>query len=140
MKLETPVDKFSLYKGSYQGLTNLNEYCKKVKVGAVFQLKEDLEKERKKVRNLLPHILTTITVIIAILTVLFSVLIGLIGFSNLRRDSPSEIETASNVSSYPKFTFDRESNTLTVSIDGKNYVVVLEEPEVLPQKQPDVNK
>lgn len=131
MKLTSQVS--ATYDGSYQGLSDLNDYCKEVKVGAVFELKQQLDKERKNLNNLLPHLLTVITVIIAVLTVLFTILVG----TPLVKDLRSGADAAPAAPSpSPAFSIDEDSNVLTVTIDGKDYVISLGEHDDLPQKTP----
>ncbi len=119
-ELSNPVGKKDLYKGKYQGLSSLNEYCTKVKKGAVFVLKQDLEKQKKKFTNFMPTLLTFITVILAVLTILFTFLTIRDSFkAEERADSMSEQQDLS-------FSVDESNNSLIIFIDGKQYKVKLE--------------
>lgn len=133
------VNSANLYKGNYQGLDILDDYCTEVRVGAVFELKQELEEARKKVDNILPHIFSAITVIIAALTVLFTILFGIPGIGQF---FPSESQTATDVTSTSYFDFsvdaiDEETNILTISIDGKSYQIELKEEELSPEEKPE---
>lgn len=120
-KLSIPINREQMYKGHYQGLNNLKMYCKEIKIGAVFELKEQFEKERRKFTNFLPNILTLITFIIAVLTALITIF-SIQGI-NGKPDSDSNTITANRVC--PDFIVDEDSNTLTIFIDGQSYKVDL---------------
>lgn len=133
------VNSANQYKGNYQGLNNLEDYCKEVRVGAVFELKQELEEARKKVDKILPHILTAITVIIATLTVLFTILFGASSINQLF-PSKSQAETDVTSTSYFNFSvdaFDEETNILTISIDGKSYKIELKEESMSQEEKPE---
>lgn len=135
MKLGEAIEPGQEYRGDYQELKDLNDYCTEVKVGAVFELKRELEKERKKITNFLPNILTVITFIIAVLTVLFTILIGASSINESSHEGPTS-EVDSN-SLYPEFSVNEETNILTISIDGKNYEIALNDGLLQPEGNPD---
>ncbi len=124
-KLSIPVNAEQLYKGGYQGLTDLKSYCKEVRKGAVYELKQEFETERKRFINFLPNILTIITIIVGILTMLISIPTAAekLGLTH-KAEMPSD---ASNINTtYPEFSVDEDSNTLTIQIDGRSYKISLE--------------
>lgn len=47
-KLSTPVEQTQKYSGDYQGLNDLKAFCQEVRVGAVFELKQELMKGRER--------------------------------------------------------------------------------------------
>ena len=118
-ELSSPVEENNLYSGNYQGLESLKQYCTNVKKGAVFVLKEDLEKQRKKVENFLPMIITLVTVIIAILTILVTFITGSDIITNRK-------ETNESVSQQDMKLFE-ENGSLYINIDGKCYKLESEE-------------
>lgn len=119
--LSSPVSDVDLYQGKYQGLNSLNEYCTKVKKGAIFVLKQDLEKQKKNFNNFLTTLLTIITVIIAVLTILFTFLtISDLFQSSAQKGSVEDQEELS-------FIIDESTNTLVIVIDGKQYELKLED-------------
>ena len=99
----------------------MNEYCTKVKKGAIFVLKQDLEKQKKNFNNFLPTLLTIITVIIAVLTILFTFLtISDLFQSSAQKGSVEDQEEL-------RFIIDESTNTLVIVIDGKQYELKLED-------------
>ena len=118
-KLSIPVTPEQMYRGDYQKLQDLKSYCKEVKIGAVFELKQEFEKAQKHFTNFLPNILTLITVIIAVLTTLITIF-SVQGISRKSEEIPN---IADENTVYPEFEIDEESNTLTVYIDGKAYEI-----------------
>lgn len=120
-KLSIPVKSEQMYEGDYQKLQDLKSYCKEVTKGAVFELNQEFEKERKRFANFLPNILTLITFIIAVLTALITVF-SIQGIGGKSEEIPNIADT--NVI-YPEFVVDEESNTLTVYIDGQAYPIEL---------------
>ncbi|MBQ2888483.1 MAG: hypothetical protein IJE29_06145 [Firmicutes bacterium] len=127
-ELSKPLESEQLYTGKYQGLNNLGDYCKEVKVGAVFELKQELEKRKERFNSFLPNVLTFITVVIAVLTVLFALLIGMPSIGGLFDDMEKE-------SSSPEFFVDTQKDILTICIDGQYYELNLNEQV----SQPDEN-
>ena len=73
-KLSSPVSEEDLYKGSYQGIDNLSDFCTEVKRGGVFTLMQDLECQKKKFANFIPQIMTLITVIIGVVSILIVII------------------------------------------------------------------
>lgn len=122
-KLSDKISPDDGYKGDYQYLDNLNNYCKEKRVGAIFELNQKLEKTKDRFNNFLPIILTVITVIIAVLTVLFSVLIGVPSVRSLFQ--PDSSDNSQIHSTYPEYYVDEERNVLTLCIDGQYYEVEL---------------
>ena len=123
-KLNSDVSAEQKYKGKYQGLDDLNDYCKEKRVGAIFELNQKLEKTRDRFNNFLPNILTVITVVIAVLTVLFSVLIGIQSGRSLFQSDSSKDDALVHTT-YPEFSVDKERNTLIICIDDQYYEVKL---------------
>lgn len=119
--LSSPVDDVDLYKGKYQGLNSLNEYCTTVKKGAVFVLKQDLERQKKKFGNFLPTLLTIITVIIAVLTILFTFLTITDLFQSRIQTNRTESQKETG------FTLNESNDRLVIVIDGKQYELKLED-------------
>lgn len=115
-KLSTPVEQTQKYSGDYQGLNNLKAFCQEVRVGAVFELKQELMKGRERLNAFMP-------VIIAALTILFTILFGVSSIGGLVKASSSDDETINT--SYPEFSIDEKKNTLTIYIDGQYYEIDL---------------
>ena len=122
-KLSTSVDETQKYNGEYQKLDDLKKFCQEVRVGAVFELKQELAKRKERFNDFVPNVLTAITVVIAVLTVLFTILIGVPSVGGLWKSSLSNDETINT--SYPEFSIDEEKNTLTICIDGQYYEIDL---------------
>lgn len=138
-KLCNQVNSENQYNGNYQGLDSLEAYCKEVRVGAVFELKQELEEARKKIDNILPNILMVITVIIGVLTVLFAIFFGIL---SIRQLLPSGSQTETDVADTSYFEFsvdaiDEETNTLTISIDGKSYKIELKDESTSLDEKPE---
>lgn len=119
-ELKVPVDKDYLYKGQYQDLTSLKKYCDRVRKGAIFVLKKDIENQKKRFDNFLPTVLSVITIIIAVLTILFTFLtIG----NSFKEDS----QNYSNENQEVVFYTDEQEEVLIIWLDGIKYEVELKE-------------
>lgn len=108
------------YKGVYQGLNDLGSFCQEVRVGAVFELKQELMCRKERFNDFMPNILTAITVAITALTILFSILVGRSGLGLWE-------EKASDAEENVEFRFNRERNTLNVYVDDQLYEIELTE-------------
>ena len=116
--VSTPVDLAQRYCGDYQGLDSLGDFCQEVRMGAVFELKQELEKEKRRFSRATPNILTATSFIGAALTVLFTIFTsGQFVGTFWPKDEPE----------LPTFSVDREKNTLTVCIDGQSYEIELQD-------------
>lgn len=131
-KLSTPLEPTQHYAGKYQGLNDLSDYCKEVRVGAVFELKKELENRKERFNDFLPNVLTAITIVIAVLTVLFTLLIGIPSIGGLWQSSSDD---GGRDVSYPEFSVDAKKEILTICIDGQYYEINLKDQA----SQPDEN-
>lgn len=122
-KLSNPVEQAQQYRGDYQGLNDLKDFCQEVRVGAVFELKQELVKKKERFNDFMPNVLTAITVVIAVLTVLFTILIGVPSIGELRKSSTSGNGNINTT--HPEFSIDEKNNTLTICIDGQYYEIDL---------------
>lgn len=120
-QLSSPVHTEDLYKGKYQNLKSLHQYCTQVRKGAVFVLKEDFEDQKRKFVNFLPTILSIITFIVAILTVLFTITTATDIYGR-----SSAVNTGENQQKV-NYYVDEKNNILTIIIDGKCYRLDLKE-------------
>lgn len=121
-KLSMPVDSNQLYNGSYQNLRDLKDYCDEVRIGAVFELNAELRKIRTRFYNSIPTILTIITVLIGLITLIVTVppVASSLGFGG-KTEAPSNTVDTNNA--HPEFFVDKDSNILTVRIDGQDYEI-----------------
>ena len=118
-ELSSPVEEWQRYKGDYQKLTDLKDFCQEVRVGAVFELRQELMKRKERFKDFMPNILTIINVIIAVLTLL----IGIPSVVDIV--NPSSSGNRSVNTSYPEFSINEEENTLTIFMDGQYYEIDL---------------
>ncbi len=117
-KLSRPVEEYQKYKGDYQELTDLKDFCQEVRVGAVFELRQKLMKWTERFNKAVPNILSAISVALAILTLVVGI--------------PSVVNTW-NPSSYPEFFINERENTLTIFMDGQCYEIDLKQDESQPE-------
>lgn len=117
-KLSASVDPAQQYSGDYQGLNSLREFCQEVRMGAVFELRQELEREKHHLNKLMPDILSAISVTIALLTLLVTLFTsGQFVGTFWPKDEPE----------VPVLSVDREKNTLTVCVDGQSYEIEIQD-------------
>lgn len=118
--LSIPVPFDHLYKGKYQELDSLEKYCKVVRKGAVYEIKHELDKQKKHLYNFFPTILTVLSVIIALVT-------AVISFPTLK-DTFSNASNTPTIESRQNFfvSIDGDNNILNIIYEGKHYSIDLE--------------
>ena len=136
-RLSSRVDNEDLYKGQYNNLNSLAQYCNEVRRGGVYKLmqdldvqkrdldtqKKDMEKQRKKTGSFIPTLMTITSIIIAIVTFL----ITLIATSNifipiLQPTKENKVDSAATSKDVFSFTIPSGSkNQVIIYVDDHAY-------------------
>ena len=136
-RLSSPVAKDDLYKGSYQGLDRLSDYCTEVKRGGVYTLMQDLQKQKKKFENSIPNLITIITVIIGVVTILVTLITSKSLFFSSENAQNDVIKPDEDIINF--IIPANGENEIIINVGDRSYLIDFESTTMEELQQPSQN-